>query len=181
MTFSLSLLLTSLTFTTETIIKLVRKNNRNTEYIHIDTKKVCLKIFSVLLRLASATQRSWTNERLWNQIRGREEAEGRVCGVCVWDGGRGQDTWQDTWPHTLGQETRQAERSTSPKQVGIVRTPSKYKTAWLKLLPQKVCLWRLVIIYLVCSITSTIKLSNFLQTLIPESSTSICYWTMGQR
>lgn len=53
----------------------------------------------------------------------RLEEERRQKDGCV--GGRGQDTW----PHTLGQETRQAERITSPKQVGRVRTPSKYKTA----------------------------------------------------
>lgn len=50
MTFSL--LLTGLHYR-DYIIKLVRKNNRNMEYIHIDTKKVCLKIFSVLLRKSS--------------------------------------------------------------------------------------------------------------------------------
>lgn len=43
----------------------------------------------------------------------RRQKDGRT-GVCVVGGGWGQDTW----PHTLGQETRQAERSTSPKQVG---------------------------------------------------------------
>lgn len=53
-------------------------------------------------------------------------------GVCVCVCARmvdGDRTPGRTLPHTVGQEIRQAERSTSPKQVGRVRTPSQYKTA----------------------------------------------------